>query len=125
MNPIIKEQLSKCQIAQIPSFSENDLSLIIPKTGEKNHLDLTEGYTYLIELEDYILHPFPNFNLHTTWNHGVIPTSMFLRATILKINGNMIQVDGYGSDVNGDSVKEHYPNYWLPRKSITIRKLLR
>ena len=124
MNKIIKEQLNKCAVAKIPDFTEDDLTITIPKYTETSRLDFQENGTYLIELEDYLLHPSDTFTLHKEWNNGVIPKSKFLKAKVIRMHGRMIQFDAVDTNYEGDAVGDHYPSLWLPFKSIKLRRIM-
>lgn len=123
MNPIIKKQLEKCQIAQIPKFDEDTLELIIPKQCPQGSAALTLEHYYQIELADYLLNPPPEFNLHINWNRGVIPSSKVMRVYPIQKLGNMVKVDGCGYDPSTESLTEdQYMGLWLPADGIKILK---
>ena len=124
MNKIIKEQLEKCAVANVPEYDEKDLTLTIPKYTEISRLDFQENKTYLIELEDYLIHPSENFNLHKEWNNGVIPKSKFLKARVIQMHGRMIQFDAFDTNYEGDAEGAHYDCLWLPLKSIHLRRII-
>ena len=125
MNKILKEQLTKCHIAQIPEFDESDLTLTIPKLGTKSVFRgfLEENHTYLIEVEDYIITKIENFDLADKWNHGIIPKSKFLILEVSTIRGKMIQGTIKECNYDGVITGNTYTDFWLPQKSIRIRRM--
>ena len=80
--------------------------------------------TYLIELEDYLIHPGDTFTLHKEWNNGVIPKSKFLKARVIRMHGRMIQFDAFDTNYEGDAEGDHYSDLWLPLKSIHLRRII-
>lgn len=124
MNKFIRDQLLKCQVADIPEIKEGETSIIIPKSGGPLSLELNK--TYLLELEDYIIHESENFNLSTNWNKGVIPKNKFLQAVYLGQQGKMMQFDAIGSNYDGtESYNDTYLGLWLPQKGFKIVRRLR
>ena len=124
MNKIIKEQLGKCAVASIPEYSDDDLTLTVSRYTETTRLDFQENKTYLIELEDYLIHPGDTFTLHKEWNNGVIPKSKFLKARVIRMHGRMIQFDAFDTNYEGDAEGDHYSDLWLPLKSIHLRRII-
>lgn len=125
MNKILKEQLTRCHLAQIPEFAESDLTLTIPKLGTKSVFRgfLEENHTYLIEVEDYIISKIENFDLADKWNHGIIPKSKFLILEVSTIRGKMIQGTIKECNYDGIITGNTYTDFWLPQKSIRIRRM--
>ena len=116
MNLFIEKELNKCIIAKPQKVS--DISFIINKIDNQSTLtDLEVGHFYIIEVEDYIIHPYDGFTLHNNWNNGVIPTTRKMQAEVIQIMGKMIKVNARCEDgllwVG-----------WLPRKSITIKTVI-
>ncbi len=112
MNKYIKEQLNKCKVAKVPYFDDNTTELSIP--FDTSNLIPGEFYInmeYNIEVEDYIIHPFPGFNLHDNYNNGIVPTDKFMHIKVLKDMGKMMQIMAIGlNDGQGWSG-------YLPKKS--------
>ena len=121
MNPLIKAQLDKIKHIPLPEYDEDTTHLIIPKHGVTplKNLELKEGKYYLIMVEDYIIKPFDGFTLHDNWNRGIPPKYKYLKVEILKIMGNMVNVNSIGFD--NESKQDIMDSWvgWLPRKSIT------
>lgn len=115
MNKFIKEQLNKCKVASIPEFDETTTELIISRSILKQSKKEFEfGYEYDIEVEDYILHPYPGFTLHDNWNKGIIPTDKQMHVLVTKDMGKMICVQAIGLNDNKTW------GGWLPKKSCKI-----
>ena len=119
MNKFIKEQLGKCRVAVLPSYDDNTLNMIIPKTN--NLIDtLKEDSCYFVKLENYIINPPSNFDLHTNWNHNVIPKDQYMNCEIVQVMGKMIKIRGAGVDESGKQPTGNYWEGWIPKKSMTI-----
>lgn len=113
MNKFIKEQLNKCKIAIIPKFDENTTQLKIQRQGKIDQ-DLKVGYSYIIELEDYIVNPYPGFNLHDNWNNGIVPTDRQMKICVEQEMGKMVKI--YGTGMNDGQ----YWSGWVPKKSLKV-----
>lgn len=116
MNSRIREQLEKCKVANIPNFNDDSTELIIPVGMKKDEDEIKLNGFYLIEVEDYIIHPYSGFTLHDNWNNGIIPTDKQMNICVNQIMGKMIKVDAAG--VND---RKHWSG-WLPKKSFKILK---
>lgn len=118
MNKWIKKELEKCKIAKIPEFDDNTTHLVIPKNvkPDKNIIagQLYLGQEYIIQVEDYIIHPYSGFTLHDNWNNGIVPTDKQMHIKVDQIMGKMIKIQSIG--INDKSIW----NGWLPIKSIHI-----
>lgn len=123
MNPLIKAQLDKINYINLPHYDEETNYLIIPKCGNPPPgtitIELQEGKYYLIMVEDYIIKPFDGFTLHDNWNKGIPPKHKYMKVEILKIMGNMININSIGFD--NESKMDIMDSWvgWLPKKSIT------
>lgn len=122
MDKIIKEQLNKCKVANIPFFDDSTTEILIQKGGKAIIKDdLVLNHYYKIEVEDYIVKPYDGFNLASNWNRGIIPQSKILGVKLIQKLGKMCLFDAYGIDDNLNQIEnQHYPNLWLPRKSFHI-----
>ena len=115
MDKIIKEQLNKCKVANIPFFDDNTTEIFIQKGGRVIiKEDLVLNHRYKIEVEDYIIKPYEGFTLHDNWNNGIVPKDKVMNCKIIQIMGKMIKVEAVGVDTNNSW------SGWLPRKSIHI-----
>lgn len=116
MNKYIKEQLSHCKIARIPPFNEDTVEIYISRdsAGKSQEFEFEIGREYDIEVEDYIIHPYPGFTLHDNWNKGIIPTDKWMHVQVLQTRGKMLQVSAVG-------LQDQRPwTGWLPRKSCKL-----
>lgn len=115
MDKIIKEQLNKCKVANIPFFDDSTTEILIQKGGKAIIKDdLILNHYYRIEVEDYIVKPYEGFTLHDNWNNGIAPKDKIMNCEITQIMGKMIKVEAVGVDTN-----DRWSG-WLPRKSIHI-----
>lgn len=120
MNSVIKQQLSLCKVADVPSFDDTTTELIIKKKSVKNGVSVAEGHCYLIELEDYILHPNDNFNLHKNWNNNIVPTYKTYKCECIKIMGKFIKIYGVGYNSETHVDTSDIWSGWLPIDGITV-----
>lgn len=111
MNKFIKEQLNKCKVADIPEFNDSTTTLLIKQKTKPN---FNESGECIIEVEDYIIHPYPGFTLHDNWNSGIVPTDKQMKVIIVQDMGKMIKVKGVG--INDNKAW----GGWLPKKSCKI-----
>ena len=93
----------------VPEYDETSTEILIPKTDS-----MLKGAYYLIEVEEYIIHPYEGFDLHDNWNNGIVPTDKQMNIEVIDIMGKMIKV--FANGLNDKKVWEG----WLPRKSIHI-----
>ena len=115
MNQFIKEELEKCVVAKPEKLSDN--TFLIRLNTNKLPSELEIHHFYMIEVEDYILHPYEGFTLHENWNKGIKPTSKNMQVEVDQIIGNMIHVNALGED-------GLIWNGWLPKKSIIIKRVV-
>ena len=120
MNEIIKEQLSKCKLAQIPSFDDNTTTLVLHKREPEKDPEL--NHYYIIELEDYIVNEPDGFTLSSNWNKGSKPKYSYYRVEIIQLMGKMIKVRGIGYDPVTDTDYLELWAGWLPRSGFHIKK---
>lgn len=120
MNPVIEKQLRKVKIAELPDYDENTTTLLIKKRGSPTNTPFIANHYYLIELEDYIIHPSPTFTLHTNWNKGLVPTEKCYKCLCTKVMGKMVQIQGVGFDYDNRQDLDAEWDGWLPIKSVKI-----
>ena len=116
MNQFIKEQLDKCVGVDIEQTDTN--TFLIHKKSSDIPTDLQQNHYYIIEVEDYIIHPFEGFTLHDNWNNGNVPTNKNMQIYVTQIMGKMVKVESKGCDDGLIWVG------WLPRKSIHIKQVI-
>lgn len=123
MNILIKKELESVKKAIIPKYEDSDLSMLITKGSKEeicNNRDadfVQDGY-YKIKFKDYIVHPYPDFDLHTQWNNGIIPQEYIYNVQVVKVMGKMIKVDGVGCEKS-----THWVG-WIPKVSAEILEVL-
>lgn len=122
MNPIIKDQLERCRVANLPYYDEDTTTLMIPKGSAEEVNPYQVHKCYLLQLEEYIVNPPPDFSLHTNWNKGSIPKSRFYQAEITKIVGKMVFITGMGYDMTTNSATSDSWAGWVPQKGIKLLK---
>lgn len=120
MNKIIKEQLSRCKISNIPNFNDSTTELIIPKAEPEKVPEL--NHAYLIYIEDYIIHEPPGFQLSSNWNKGTCPKYSYYRVQVIQIVGKMYKVQGVGYNPETDDTYPEGWMGWLPEKGFHIKK---
>lgn len=120
MNEIIREELQKVNL-QINQVDEN--TFIIPKQEPPKELVFEIGHYYLIELAEYIIHPYEGYTLHINWNHNIIPSSKYMKCEVIKKMGKMIQINGCGYNPYEDKDgSDMYYDFWLPIGGTKILK---
>ena len=124
MNSIILKQLKKCKVASVPDFDENTTHLVIPKQDEEVSQQFIPSHFYLVELENYILHPPEGFSLHQNWNNNIIPQAKYYKCHCLQIMGKMVKIEGAGYDWDNQQDLATAWCGWVPAKAIKIIKEL-
>lgn len=121
INPYIKEQLEKCEVADIPSLKEDPLNISIPKKSKNKRFQLNK--CYIIELDDYLINPNSMVSFHINWNQSRVPKSKYLKVCIIQIMGKMIKIDGLGYNIEVDcDLNDIYNDMWLPSQDVRIIK---
>lgn len=91
---IIKEQLEKCQFADLNNYDTRTNTFIVRKyskpTYELNHCYLVRVPLAIVNVADSVL--------AVNWNNGTFPRAQYLKIYVSKILGNMIYVDSIGFD---------------------------
>ena len=125
MNKVVKQQLGKCRVANIPIFDETTTHIFIPKAGKgSTAFDFQVQCYYIIEIADYVLKPGPEFTLATNWNKGTSPPSKYMKVEVSQITGKMIKVTGIGYDIAQYQDLPIAWEGWLPASSSKIIKKL-
>lgn len=122
MNAIIRDQLARCKVASVPSYSEDDTVIVIPKQSESVITPYQLHKFYLVEIADWILHPAQDFTLAANWNKGQIPTCKYYNAEIAQIVGKMIRITGCGYDPTSMSATSDVWDGWIPQKGLKLIK---
>lgn len=116
MNEIIKNQLKDIEYL-ISDLDDNKYEYFIPK---QHTLDIQLGNYYLIELEDYIIHPSPSFNLHCNWNNNNVPKYKYMKCCIDQIMGKMVKLTGVAYDMDNKIDIPYSWSGWIPIKSMKL-----
>ena len=120
MNPIIKAQLDKCKVANLPHYDDATTSIVIPQGSTLSVSPYQLHKFYLVELSDYILNPPADFTLADNWNNGSIPKSKYYVAEIAQIVGKMIKITGCVYDITSQTSTTDSWEGWVPQKGIKL-----
>jgi hypothetical protein len=92
IRPLVREQLEKCQFADLNNYDSETNTFLIKRysapTYEVNHCYLVRLPTSIVNKTDSVL--------AVNWNNGSAPNTQYLKIYISKILGNMIYVDSIG-----------------------------
>ena len=119
MQPLIKKQLERCQVADLSNYNKEKHQFIIPKY---NQVRVVSGASYLFKLDKSLLTPNPDDVFHINWNRGLIPVSEYLFAEVDKINGKVIYVDGIGFNPETETTTSVAWSGWLPLDKVEVVK---
>lgn len=120
MNNIIKAQLERCSVADIPPINDDLQHFVVKKKVRLTASDLQVNHYYILELADYILNEPEGFTLSSNWNKGVVPKSKHLKCCITKRMGKMVFVEGIGFDLDTKTDNSDSFNGWLPAAGIKV-----
>lgn len=121
MNKLVKEQLAKCKVAQVPPYDENTTHLRIKKYNE---IKIAENNYYLIRLHSSVTNPPSNSVLASNWNNGLVPRHSHYKCEVIKIFGTMIKINGLAYDINANRDIDEIWTGWLPLDGIEVIKKL-
>lgn len=123
MKDIILNQLQRVMVAELPPYDQTTTHMTIPKKGGMDSMQsevFKPGHFYIVELEDYIVHPPENFSLHQNWNNNVLPQVRGYRCLCVQVMGKMVKIDGVGYDwISHTEINTQWCG-WVPLKSIKI-----
>lgn len=125
MNKIIKGQLEKCKVANIPDFDDNTTEMLITKGSTLRVTPYQVDKCFIVEFADYILNPPPNFTLAENWNRGTKPSHKFYKAEIQQVMGKMVKVMGCGYDPTTNTDYIDIWEGWVPQEGITLHNELK
>jgi hypothetical protein len=112
---IIKEQLEKCQFADLNNYDKKTNTFLIKKycrpTYELNHC-------YLVRLPANIINSHDSV-LAVNWNNGSCPKTQYLKIYISKAMGTMIYVDSVGFDFDTKQDLNLMWSGWLDSSQLT------
>ena len=124
MNKVVKQQLASCKVADIPEFDDSTTHIFIPKKSSRDINAYHLHKFYLIEIQDYILNPPPDFTLADNWNKGTNPPAKYMNIEVINIQGKMVQVSGVSyNPENPAELPKHWQG-WIPQKGLKIIKQL-
>ena len=115
IRPIIKEQLDKCQFANLNNYDPATNTFIIPKYSQPTY---DANKCYLVRLPLEVVNN-PDSVLAANWNNGSFPTAQYLKIYISKTLGNMIYVDSIGFDFETKQDLPHMWSGWLSTADLT------
>ena len=115
IRPIIKEQLEKCQFADLNNFDPTTNTFYIKKyykpTYELNHCYLVKLPLNIVNITDSVL--------AVNWNNGSCPKAQYLKIYISKALGTMIYVDSIGFDFDTKQDLSLMWSGWLDSSQLT------
>jgi hypothetical protein len=114
IRPLVKEQLEKCQFADLNNYDASTNTFYIKKyskpTYELNHC-------YLVRLPLNVL--TADSVLAVNWNSGSFPVTQYLKIYISKIMGTMIYVDSIGFNFDTKQDLNNMWSGWLDSSQLT------
>lgn len=112
---IVKQQLEKCNFADLNNYDLKTNTFIIRKyckpTYEMNHCYLVRLPLNIVNIADSVL--------AVNWNNGTFPRSQYLKIYISKMLGNMIYVDSIGFDFETKQDLNLMWSGWLNTSELT------
>lgn len=115
IRPIIKEQLDKCQFADLNNYDPSTNTFYIRKyckpTYEINHCYLVRLPLNIVNTADSVL--------AVNWNNGSCPKTQYLKIYISKAMGTMIYVDSVGFDFDTKQDLNLMWSGWLDSSQLT------
>ena len=120
MNALVKEQLKKCKVAQVPNFTDEDTEILIPMKMPEPEPQLNNHY--LIQLEDYIINEPEGFTLSSNWNRGTTPKYKHYIVFVKQVMGRMYKIDGNAYNIETQEFLNNQWTGWLPRDGFHVLK---
>jgi hypothetical protein len=115
IRPLTKEQLEKCQFADLNNYDARTNTFLIRKyskpTYEMNHCYLIRLPLNIVGKNDSVL--------AVNWNNGSAPSVPYLKIYISKAMGNMIYVDSVGFDFDTKQDLNIMWSGWLDSLQLT------
>lgn len=112
---IIKEQLDKCQFADLNNYDASTNTFLIKKYCQPTY-ELNK--CYLVRLPNNIINNTDSV-LAVNWNNGSCPKAQYLKIYISKILGTMIYVDSVGFDFDTKQDLQTMWSGWLNTAELT------
>ena len=120
IRPIIKEQLDKCQFANLNNYDPATNTFLIPKYSKPTY-DLNK--CYLVRLPLNIVNTGDSV-LAANWNNGSFPRAQYLKIYVSKTLGSMIYVDSIGFDFDAKQDLNLMWSGWLQTAELTQISIL-
>ena len=115
MREYVKQQLAKCNYANLNNYDEATNTYIIPKYTKPKY-DL--GKMYIVQLPAIIINN-PDSVLACNWNNSTYPKSNYLKIYVSKSAGKMIYVDSIGYNLETRQDLTNMWSGWLPTDELT------
>ena len=115
IRPLIKEQLEKCQFADLNNYDPSTNTFLIRKYSQPTY---EAQRCYLIKLPNNIINNKDSV-LAVNWNNGSCPTVQYLKIYISKALGTMIYVDSIGFDFETKQDLNLMWSGWLDSAQLT------
>ena len=112
---LLKEQLEKCQFANLNNYDQTTNTFLIKKYSQPTY-DLNK--CYLVRLPVSIVNTSDSV-LAVNWNNGSYPSAQYLKIYISKTLGNMIYVDSVGFDFDTKQDLNIMWSGWLNTSELT------
>lgn len=115
IRPIVKEQLERCQFADLNNYNSQTNTFYIKKYAKPTY---NLNKCYLVRIPYSIIN-MPDSVLAVNWNGGSYPKTQYLKIYISKILGSMIYVDSIGFDFDTKQDLTIMWSGWLDTTEIT------
>lgn len=115
IRPIIREQLEKCQFADLNNYDQATNTFIVRKYCKPTY-DLNK--CYLVRIPVSIVNNSDSV-LAVNWNSGSFPRTQYLKIYISKVLGTMIYVDSVGFDFDTKQDLNLMWSGWLDSEQLT------
>ena len=120
IRPLIREQLDKCQFADLNNYDRTQKIFFIKKYAKPTY---EQNRCYLVKLPLNIVN-CPDSVLAANWNGGNYPRTQYLKIYISKILGTMIYVDSIGFDFDTRQDINIMWSGWLDSSQLTQISIL-
>lgn len=115
IRPIIKEQLEKCQFADLNNYDARTNTFLVRRYSKPTY-DL--NHCYLVRLPRSIINTADSV-LAVNWNNGTFPRAQYLKVYVSKVLGTMIYVDSIGFDFETKQDLQVMWSGWLNTAELT------
>jgi hypothetical protein len=115
IRPLTKEQLEKCQFADLNNYDARTNTFLIRKYSKPTY---EINSCYLVRLPGSIIGRNDSV-LAVNWNNGSAPNTQYLKIYISKIMGTMIYVDSIGFDFETKQDLNVMWSGWLNTSELT------